>query len=308
MQKPIVVVGSINLDLVASAPRIPAPGETLIGSGFETFSGGKGANQAVAAARLGAPAAIIGAVGSDSFGESLRLDLRAAGVNTDCVEVVPGSSGTALISRSGHGENSIIVVPAANSALRPDHIKNHSRILAGAGMILIQLEIPIDTVEYTVRKAVELGVPVMLDPAPALNLPRALIEQITWLTPNESEQFILLNENVVEPPKAARLLLARGPKNVALKLGEQGVYLAGADCKEQLIPGFPVKAVDTTAAGDVFNAAFAVALVEGHSPCRAGRFAAAAAAIAVTRPGAQASCPTRKEVFGLLLKSDANGQ
>lgn len=302
MRKPIVIVGSINLDFVVSALRIPLPGETLIGSTFETFSGGKGANQAVAAARLGASTSIIGAVGSDSFGESLRRGLRTSGINVDSVETVPHSSGAALISRDSRGENSIIVVPAANAALRPEHIEKHASMLAGAGMVLVQLEIPLDTVEYTVRKAAELGVPVMLDPAPAQELPSAILGRLAWLTPNESEQRILLGEKVADPRGAAMRLLARGPRNVALKLGEHGAYLAGADCGEKFIPSFPVKAVDTTAAGDVFNAAFAVSLMEGQSPWHAARFAVAASAIAVTRLGAQPSAPTRMEVLDLLAR------
>lgn len=300
MQKPIVVVGSINLDLVVSAPYIPAPGETILGTDFETFFGGKGANQAVAAARLGAPTMMIGAVGSDAAGDQLLRGLKQAGVDTAAIAVVPGSSGTALITRGSRGENSIIVVPGANAAVMPEHIDRHLDLLTGAAMILLQLEIPMETVAYAAHKASEMNVPVMLDPAPARAIPEAVMRKLAWLTPNETEQQILLNRGEIEPEDAARMLLAAGVRNVALKLGSQGVYLSGNESDAQRIAAFPVEAVDTTAAGDVFNAAFAVGLTEAMPAAVAARFASAAAAISVTRPGAQASTPTRAEVQNFL--------
>ena len=300
MAGPIVVVGSMNLDLVAGAPHIPVPGETVLGHSFETFSGGKGGNQAVAAARLGAEVTMIGAVGEDAFGERLRGDLASAGVDVSSIESVEGPSGTALISRGNGGENSIIVVPGANAALTPAHVEKHLDRIAGAGMVLLQLEVPLETVECVARHAAESGAPVMLDPAPAQALPDALLRNLAWLTPNETEQAILLDGSDARVEDAAMLLLARGAKNVALKLGRNGVYIAGRGFQPQLVPGFAVDAVDTTAAGDVFNAAFAVALVEGQSAIDAARFASAAAAVSVTRRGSQASAPSRDEVMNLL--------
>jgi ribokinase len=302
MQKPIVVVGSINLDLVAEAKRLPVPGETLLGKNFETFHGGKGANQAVAVAKLGYPVIFIGCVGSDRFANELGEGLVEAGVEIQFVKTVPGSSGVAVILRAESGENSIVVVPGANSRLLPEDLKKHKSVLSGAGMILTQLETPLETVEYLAELCQETGVPLMLDPAPAVSLNNELLRGVAWLTPNETEAAALLawRGGVVDPPSVASALLVRRVRNVVLKLGERGVYIEGQDIAGQYAPAFRVTAVDTTAAGDVFNAAFAVALMRNKAPEEAARFACAAAAISVTRPGAQPSVPTAKEVSAFL--------
>lgn len=300
MSKSIVVVGSLNIDLVAGALRIPVPGETILGSSFDIFSGGKGGNQAVAAARLGATVAMIGAVGKDTFGETLRGELSSAGVDISAVETVEGPSGTALISRGSKGENSIIVVPGANGRVTPQLAETNRKRIADASIVLVQLETPVDTIVAVSDICATNNVPLILDPAPAQVLPDGLLQRTTWLTPNETEQGVLLGGTSDSVTEAAARLLDLGPRNVVLKLGSKGAYLAGRDVVPQQISGFAVQAVDTTAAGDVFNAAFAVALSEGQDPASAARFASAAAAISVTRRGAQLSVPNRDEVLQLL--------
>lgn len=305
MLKPIVVVGSINLDLVARADHIPRPGETTIGSDFQIFHGGKGANQAVAAAKLGHPTFMVGNVGDDSFGPQLRQALEDVGVKTDAVQTVPGSSGVALITIGAGGENNIVVVPGANALLTPDQLEEAAPVLRQAGFILAQLEIPLDTVEYLGNFAVKNGIPLMLDPAPARDLPASLLKNVNWLTPNESETEILVKENVraddrTSSSAAAEQLLAAGPQHVLLKLGAHGCLIAERGQPQQLIPAFSIEAVDSTAAGDAFNAAFAIGLLRGESPSESARFACAVAAISVSRHGAQPSMPTLEEVEAFL--------
>jgi ribokinase len=300
VEKRLLVVGSINVDLVACAHRLPALGETIQGSSFEVFNGGKGANQAVAIANLGAPVDIIAALGTDLFTERLLQGLKAAGVDTHAVQMVAGPCGVAHISRADNGENSIIVISGANRSVTASYIDAHGDMLQRAKMILVQLETPLDAVVRLAEHAHRAQVPLMLDPAPAVPLPEALLSRTTWLTPNETEAQILLGRVNREPAEAAEKLLRMGARNVALKLGAQGVFLAGRDCAPQRIPGFPVTAVDTTAAGDCFNAAFAVSLIRGNPPAEAARYAAAAAAISVTRAGAQPSLPTGVEVDAFL--------
>ena len=305
MLKPIVVVGSINLDLVARADHIPRPGETLIGSEFQTFYGGKGANQAVAAAKLGHPTFMVGNVGDDSFGPQLRQALEDVGVKTDAVKTMPGSSGVALITIGSGGENNIVVVPGANALLTPEQLDEAGPILRQAGFILAQLEIPLETVEYLGDFAAKNGIPLMLDPAPARDLPATLLKNVNWLTPNESETEILVKADVRGDDQgstsaAAEQLLASGPQHVLLKLGAHGCLIAERGQPKQLIPAFPINAVDSTAAGDAFNAAFAVGLLRGESPSESARFACAVAAISVSRQGAQPSMPTLEEVEEFL--------
>ncbi|HEY7825826.1 MAG TPA: ribokinase [Candidatus Acidoferrales bacterium] len=302
MRKPIVVVGSINLDLVATGERVPLPGETLTGRDFATFHGGKGANQAVAAARLGWPVSMIGKVGDDSFGAELKSALRQAGVDVRAVKTEKGSSGVALINIGADAQNSIVVVPGANGKVLPRDIAKNAALLRRAGMILAQLEIPLATVETLAVFAHRHAIPLMLDPAPARSLPPGLLQNVAWITPNESETRVLCGLDSREPvnsataARCADLLLASGPKNVAIKMGEQGVYIATADEQRQMLPAFVVKAVDSVAAGDAFNAGFAVSLLAGKQPLEAARYASAVAAISVTRRGAQPSMPTAREV------------
>src|SRR5580704_7014773 len=306
MRKPIVVVGSINLDLVATADHVPLPGETLTGKSFNIFHGGKGANQAVGVGRLGYPVSMVGKVGDDSFGPELKASLRKAKVEVKAVITVTGSSGVALINIGSDGQNNIVVVPGANGKLLPKDISAHSGLLRTAGMILAQLEIPLITLETLAVFAHRNKIPLMLDPAPARELPAGVLQATTWITPNESETRILCGlgpHEPVTPETAARcadLLLARGPKNVVIKMGSQGAYIATSDGLREMLPSFSVKAVDSTAAGDAFNAGLAVSLLSGKNPREAARYASAVAAISVTRNGAQPSMPTSREVTKFL--------
>jgi ribokinase len=277
------------------------PGETILSDRFDTFPGGKGANQAVAAARLGGTVVLIGRLGTDGFAEELQTSLNGEGIDTSRVHHVHGPSGNALITVTTGGQNTIVVTPGANAALQPQDLESARSTLADASMVLVQLETPLDTVERLAELCAEAGIPLMLDPAPAQALSAALLKQVTWLTPNQTEAAQLLGETELgDPGEAASRLLATGVKNVALKLGEHGVYVAGQDVAAVQVPGFPVTPVDTTAAGDCFNGAFAVALAQGLSPADAARFACAAAALSTTMAGAQPSMPRRDEVVRLL--------
>lgn len=303
--KPIVVVGSINLDLVATAPRIPVVGETISGTQFQTFYGGKGANQAVAIGRLGHPVAMLGKVGTDAFGPQLRQALASAGVNADAVESAPGSSGVALIATTNRGENSIIVVPGANGQVTPQYLDQHRQQIESAGIVLAQLEIPMPSIEHLAKLTKAAGVPLMLDPAPAVPLSAQLLRSIDWLTPNETETRILLNDPQAALDRdgvipAAEALLALGARNVVIKLGERGAFIAEGNGNRIFVPSYKVSAVDSTAAGDAFNGAFAVGLMSGKSPEQSARYAAAVAAISVTRQGAQPSMPSADEVSRFL--------
>jgi ribokinase len=303
--KRLVVVGSINLDLVSAADRIPKPGETLTGTRFQTFPGGKGANQAFAARRLGAPVSMIGKVGNDAFGGPLRENLRSAGVDTSAVEDVETSSGIAQILTAPDGENVIVVVPGANARLLPEDLDRHMDLIRSARILLAQLEIPTETVAHLAELARRQAIPLMLDPAPARPLPPSLLAAVEWLTPNESETCTLLGMPPGELPmdqlrEVAESLLAKGSAHVLLKLGPRGCYLALGDGRRFYVPAYRVNAVDTTAAGDAFNAAFATSLCRGSDPARAAAWASAVAAISVTRPGAQSSMPTLAEVERFL--------
>ena len=300
MQKPIVVVGSVTMDMVTRAKHIPIIGQTVIGTGFETTPGGKGANQAVAAARLGYPVKMVGMVGQDVYGPALLENLAHAGVGTEAMEPVAGPSGLAPIFLAENGDNAIIVFPGANGKVDPAFVDRHSALIRSAGMVLCQLEIPIETLSHTLALCADAGVPVMLDPAPAAPLPDQTWGQVAWFTPNETEAaFYLQNES--KPEEAAKQLLAKGLRGVVLKRGAEGAYVAMAGGEAGWVRAFHVEAVNTVGAGDCFNGAFAAALLEGNDPFAAARFASAAAAISVTRPGAQASMPTRAEVDAFLL-------
>ena len=298
MCKPIIVVGSINIDLVATSARLPAPGETIIGDVFNTFFGGKGANQAVAAARLGYPVAMLGKVGEDVFGSQLIDGLNRAGVDTKLVGRAGGASGAALILTDQRGENSIVVVPGANGRLMPSDLSQQEDVLRGAGLILAQLEIPLGTVEALAKIAKKHQVPLILDPAPACALPASILRNVRWITPNEVETRHLLQKSSPDHSESdcADQLLAAGASHVVLKLGARGALVVEDAKTKTLVPGFSVKAVDTTAAGDAFNGAFAVGLLRGKSAPDAAYFANAVAAISVTRRGAQPSMPTCEEV------------
>lgn len=295
-----MVVGSINMDLVTRTPRIPLAGETVLGDALRMHPGGKGANQAVAAARLGYPVQMIGKVGSDVFGGELREHLAACGVDLDGVATIDEPSGVALIVVDGQGNNSIVVAPGANASVSGEYLDEHQDLLRHAGMVLTQLEIPIETTIHLADLCRRYQIPLMLDPAPAAELPPSVWAGVHWITPNETEaSFYLSGANARNEADAARSLLARGPRGVLLKMGARGVFLA-MDGLERQLGAVKVEARDTTAAGDAFNGAFAVGLQLGKSSAESARFAVAASAISVSRHGAQESMPTLDEVNRLL--------
>ena len=305
-QKPIVVVGSINLDLVAITARIPAVGETVLGREFQMHPGGKGANQAVAVARLGYPVQMIGKIGSDALGDPLWGHLQKEGVGLEGVQRSDGASGVAMIVVSADGENCIVVTPGANAEVTPEYVDSHRDLIRNAGLVLTQLEIPLDTVEHVADLCLQYQVPLILDPAPAQALPPSLLKCVRWFTPNETEAAfyapngLAVNDEATSRTRARRLL-SQGPEGVLLKMGARGLYLA-TDAIDEQLDAIPVKVVDTTAAGDAFNGAFAVGLLLGRSPKESARFAAAAAALSVTRAGAQPSMPHLQEVEQMLEK------
>lgn len=308
----IVVVGSINSDLVVRVERIPVAGETIPGADFETHHGGKGANQAVAVARLGYPVHMIGRVGSDAFGVSLRRCLHDANVDVSSVAVSEGSSGMALIAVAASGDNSIIVTAGANASLSPRDLDENLELLRSADMVLTQLEIPLDTVRHLAQLCRREGIPLLLDPAPVRPLPADILNAAAWITPNQVEARQINNHAGLAAPETdsrlAENIMNMGPRNVVLKMGERGAYLATREGLRASLPAFPVQATDTTAAGDAFNGAFAVALARGASPRQAAEFATAAAAISVTRRGALSSMPTQAEVEAFLAEQRKEGR
>jgi ribokinase len=309
MKPKIVVVGSSNTDMIVNVPRIPHPGETVLGGEFTTAAGGKGANQAVAAARAGGDVTLIACVGGDMFGQRAVEGFARDGIH---VEYVARSgcrpSGVALIFVSAEGQNSIAVASGANALLSPADVRRAAGAFEGASALLMQLETPLSTVAEAARVARRQGVAVILNPAPAQELPGELLRRVSILTPNESEASALSGITVrdeASAAKAAAKLRQRGAGAVIVTLGARGAFVADAQTG-QLVGGFRVKPVDTTAAGDVFNGALAVALGEGRSLLEAARFANAAAAISVTRRGAQPSAPTRREIERLLKTGRAS--
>ena len=306
MRRSIFVVGSVNLDLVCTGKRIPAPGETVTGATFETFHGGKGANQAVAVGRLGFPVSMIAKVGDDQFGQRLRRGLREASVNVRAVGTAKRTaSGVALITVDENGQNSITVIPGANAQLLPRDLEKALPQLRAAGMILTQLEIPMETVEYLCNVAGRFHVPLMLDPAPARALPREMLRHVTYLTPNETETCALCaippdDLNSATVAELARTLQGKGPANVIVKMGKHGAFVAGPEKPGRIVPSFKVRVVDSTAAGDAFNGGLAVALMRGLGLMEAVRFAGAVGALSVTRAGAQPAMPTAGEVEKFL--------
>lgn len=300
----VVVFGSINLDLVTRSPHLPRPGETVLGSAFAMVPGGKGANQAVAAARLGAVTHLVGRLGADLFGDRLQGDLEAAGVQTaGILRDDRAQSGVAAIALDEAGENHIIVVPGANGRLDQSDCDRLRPLLAGAKVLLLQLEIPLEAAIAAARMAHALGVTVILDPAPApAELPADLYPCLDFLTPNQTEAAQLVGFGLETPEAvvaAAQALRSRGVGTVILKLGGQGAYCLSAQGGVWL-PAFPVQAVDTVAAGDAFNGALAAALDGGLSLSEALRWAMAAGAIAVTQSGAQSAMPTQATLKDFL--------
>ncbi|NMB02307.1 MAG: ribokinase [Firmicutes bacterium] len=301
----ILVIGSLNMDLVVHVPRVPQDGETILGTEFHRYFGGKGANQALAVARQGVTTLMAGRVGADAFGEDQIATLKAAGINTDYILIdEERTSGVASIVIDEAGNNRIMVIPGANGAVSPRDVEALEPIMAECSCVVIQLEIPLETVLAAVRSAHAQGAKVILNPAPAQTLPLDIYPCLTVITPNESEAQLLTGievKDLVSARQAAQVLLDRGVLAVVITLGAQGVYgltLAG----EFHFPAHQVKVVDTVAAGDTFTGALAALVGEGRSLKEAAEYANAAAALAVTRRGAQPSVPTREEVLRFMGK------
>ncbi|MGH9160607.1 MAG: ribokinase [Vicinamibacteraceae bacterium] len=292
----IVVVGSLNIDLVTRVERLPLPGETLTAEDFEIHCGGKGANQAYAAAKLGGHVTLVGCVGSDAYGRQLLENLARAGVEVGAVDLAPDlPSGMALVTVDPAGENQIVVVPGANEALTPARLEHSRALFSSAAVVLLQLEVPLPTVEAAARLGREAGALVILDPAPARPLPDALLSDVDYVTPNVTE-LTALTASAVTISRRAHELLDRGVRGVIVTLGEQGAELVTRGREHHWQPR-PTPVVDTTGAGDTFNAALAVALTRGADIDQAGDFACAAASLSVVRRGAQSSMPTADEVM-----------
>ena len=306
-KKSILVVGSSNTDMIIKVQHIPQPGETILGGEFASAAGGKGANQAVGAARAGGNVTFIACVGGDMFGDKAVAGFVADRINVDyIVRDKSTPSGVALIFVAENGENSIAVASGSNGKLVPAHLKKAKRAFSKAAVVVLQLETPLPTVKAAAQLAASAGARVILNPAPARTLPNDLLRRVYLLTPNESEAELLTGvavKNDAGVAKAADRLLARGVQNVIITLGARGAFVAGKEARA-FVPGFKVKPVDTTGAGDMFNGTLAVALAEGKPLLQAARFASAAAAISVTRLGAQTSAPRRKEIDRLLAKAN----
>lgn len=300
----VCVVGSLNMDLVVKAARLPKVGETLTGAEFSTYPGGKGANQAVAAARLGAAVTMVGCVGADAFGAQQLSGLSREGVDVARVRTESGvATGVALIAVDAEGRNMIVVASGANMRLRAGDVDAAAGVIGSARVLLLQLEVPLDVVVRAARLGREAGVLVCLDPAPAVTLPGDLWPLVDVINPNENEAEVLTGVSVTsigDAGRAAQTLLQRGARAAVVKLGERGsVYASGTGWTH--VPAMPVNALDTTAAGDTFAAALGVALGEGRGLPDAVRFATFAAGLKVTRMGAQ-SMPTRGEVEGAMAR------
>ena len=306
----VTVVGSLNMDLIARSPRIPQPGETIIGGDFHTAPGGKGANQAVAAARLGARVSMIGRVGRDAFAGPLLDNLSAAGVDhTFVIQDSEAATGVALIVVDDAGENSIVVASGANMRLSPADVDGAEAVIADADALLLQLESPLETVIRAAEVARAHGVTVILNPAPARSLPAELLAMVDVLIPNESETSLLTGlpvSNQAEAETAATALRELGVGTVILTLGERGALLAREEEAEQ-VPAFEVTPVDTTAAGDAFVGGFTVAMAGGQPLAEAVRWGNAAGALATTKLGAQPSLPTRQDLEALLTTGTIGG-
>lgn len=303
----LVVLGSINADYILNIEQFPRPGETVIGKQYKVAFGGKGANQAVAAGRSGADIAFIACVGADDIGERVRQQLASDRIDTQPIEAIADSTtGVALIFVNAEGENVIGIDAGANAAVTPDYLARYQQKVIDADALLMQLESPLETVIAAASLAKQHQTQVILNPAPARELPDDLLATIDMITPNETEAQRLTGIAVNDDNDAARAAQALHDKGIAtviITLGSRGVWLS-ENGNGKLIPGFKVKAVDTIAAGDTFNGALVTALLEGKTMADAVRFAHAAAAIAVTRPGAQPSVPWREEIDAFLQQQE----
>jgi ribokinase len=306
MKPAIVVVGSSNTDMLIKTSHLPVPGETILGGTFIMNAGGKGANQAVAAARLGGNVVFIGKTGNDIFGEqSLKL-LKEEGIDTSYIISDPENpSGVALITVDANGENCITVAPGANAALMPADLQNAIPIIKSAALLLIQLEIPLETVDYVISQAAENNVKIVLNPAPGCSLPDDLLSKVSIITPNETEAEMLTGikvSGIESTENAARVLAAKGIKTVIITMGAQGAFLFhNGACHFFRAP--VCLAIDTTAAGDVFSGALAVAISEGNTILEAVPFACQAASLSVSKMGAQASAPYRDELTAAMANT-----
>ncbi|VFB10402.1 ribokinase [Aeromonas salmonicida] len=306
----LVVLGSVNADHVLRVPHFPRPGETLTGHSYQVVPGGKGANQAVAAARLGAPVSFIARIGDDAIGQQMRQGFEQDGIDVSAVELdetLP--TGIAIIYVSDEGENSIGISAEANGALSPAMVKRHEAMIADAHTLLLQLEVPLESVFEATKLARSHGTRVVLNPAPARPLPAELLALVDLITPNQTEAELLTGVKVSDEASAAQAAARfhqMGISDVMITLGSQGVYCSNAR-QQQLIPGFRVEAVDTTAAGDTFNGALLAAELAGADFNAAVRFAHGAAALSVTKFGAQSSIPSKVEVDAFLLAQTAQG-
>ena len=300
MKNKIVVVGSSNTDMVLKTERFAKPGETILGGDFFVFQGGKGANQAVAAARLGGNVSFICKVGNDSFGTDAIIQYENDGIDISGVlKDATAPTGVAIITINKEGENSIIVASGANALLSVNDIKKADRILANAGWLMTQLETPLPVINYLSGYASEHKIKFILNPAPAAILPDALYDRLFLITPNENETEVLTGIEVTDElsaKKATAVFKNKGVQNVIITMGSKGAYVDTNEF-QGFIESVKVKAVDTTAAGDVFNGALVVALAEGKSWKESVQFACRAAAVSVTKMGAQSSAPTRKELI-----------
>ncbi|RSM31457.1 ribokinase [Aeromonas salmonicida] len=306
----LVVLGSVNADHVLRVPHFPRPGETLTGHSYQVVPGGKGANQAVAAARLGAPVSFIARIGDDAIGQQMRQGFEQDGIDVSTVELdetLP--TGIAIIYVSDEGENSIGISAEANGALSPAMVKRHEAMIADAHTLLLQLEVPLESVFEAAKLARSHGTRVVLNPAPAQPLSSKLLALVDLITPNQTEAELLTGVKVSDEASAAQAAARfhqMGISDVMITLGSQGVYCSNAR-QQQLIPGFRVEAVDTTAAGDTFNGALLAAELAGADFNAAVRFAHGAAALSVTKFGAQSSIPSKVEVDAFLLAQTAQG-
>jgi len=296
----IIVVGSSNTDMVVKAQKLPAPGETVLGGQFLMNAGGKGANQAVAAARLGGKTVFVCKVGNDIFGDQALKQFDTEGIDTSFIFTDPDlPSGVALINVDAKGENSITVASGANGSLSIEEINKASLVFQSGDILLAQLETPIETVAHAIETASNYGLKTILNPAPAAELPEEIFSNLFAITPNETEAEILTGVKVTDMDsarEAADVLISKGVKNVIITLGSKGAFLK-SDSFDGMIATEKVSAMDTTAAGDCFNGALSVAILDGKTMEEAVAFACKAASISVTRMGAQASMPYRNELF-----------
>ncbi|MGB9595429.1 MAG: ribokinase [Candidatus Poribacteria bacterium] len=310
MRRPkITVIGSSNTDLIATVPRLPSPGETVMGIDFIVAPGGKGANQAVAIARIGGDVTFIAKIGIDDNGKRSLENFKKDGINTDFVfQTDEAPSGVALIFVDKNGENMLVPVPGANGKLTLDDIEKARTAIENTDIIVLQLEVPLETVEYAIKIAYKVNVPIVLNPAPGRKLDSDLIKMVTYITPNETEAEILTDIKVTDDNTAKETgerLLQLGAKTAIITLGKRGAMVVNKD-GNQLVPAFQVDAIDATAAGDAFTGGFAFAIATGKDIISSVKFGNAVAGLTVTKMGAQPSMPKKDELEEFLKRAEVN--